>query len=115
MSTSKEDVFRFRMETKHITVESLFVALCKDVQELDKYTNYSISEMFGYGGFEGHHYVEKLDDMFWEDDVTSFIQPCNASKQQIEFVREWGVGPNVVEYIHDYGEISNEDSDASSM
>ena len=106
MSSQQEAVFRFDFATKHITLQSLFVAETHEVEELDDYTGYSIVEMFGYDAF-GHHYkLEHLTDSFtWDGNITSYITKCSSDKKEIELVKKYGVGPNIVEYIHDYGEI----------
>ena len=113
MSVQKEAVFRFHFESKYFTLESLFVAKINDVEELDDYTGYSIVEMFGYDAFGSNYKLDHLMDSFcWGGNITSHITNCSSDKKDIEFVKKYGVGPDIVEFIHDYGEIyEDEDED----
>ena len=112
MSVQKEAVFRFNFETKYFTLESLFVAKINDIEKLDDYYNYSIVEMFGYDAFGSNYKLDHLMDSFWDNNITSYITKCSSDKKDIEFVKKYGVGPDIVEFIHDYGEIyEDEDED----
>lgn len=104
-----EGVFQFHFETKCFSLQALFVAKVKDVDELDRYTKYSIVEMFGYDIFGSHYQLDKLSDIYWDKPLTDYITQVDVTKEQLELVRtKLYTGPNVVEYIHDYGEIYEE-------
>ena len=105
MSVQNEAVYRFQFDTKYCTLESLFVAEINDIEELDNYHNYSIVEMFGYDAVGRNYKLDYLLDSFWDNNIKSYITKCSSDKKDIEFVKKYGVGPDIVEFIHDYGEI----------
>ncbi len=107
------DVFRFHFSTKYFTLESIFLANQEDVDDLYKYSGYSVVEMFGYDIFGDSRRLDNLQDQFWENPIEDYITKIQTTKDQRTFVcKNCIVGPNVVEYIHEYGEEEEEEDES---